>query len=139
MARRGPAHHKPRKQKRGVQTSLRAPVRMVQRRSALVQRPRAEDQPPTLLASPPGTPAFPPNPDADAVAWLWRVEFLHIRHSVRAIQRLVVRCQESTLWSAGQAMARREGTRYFEERIRRDKETLNEYAFITAACEGRLP
>lgn len=111
---------------------------MVERDAQVVQRLREESEPPTLLA-PPGVPEFPLDPAANSRNWLWRLEFLHIRHSVRAIQRLVVKCPESTLWSAGQAMARREGTRYFEERIRKDKETLNEYAFITAACEGRLP
>jgi hypothetical protein len=139
MGRRGPAHHKPRKQKRGVQVAVRAPIRMVERDAALVQRVGEESEPPTLLASPPGTPTFPADPDPTAVTWLWRVEFLHIKHSVRAIQRLIVRCPESTLWSAGQAMARREGTRYFEQRIAKQQEGLNEYAFITAACEGRLP
>jgi len=138
MARRGPAHHQPRKQVRSVQAAVRAPLRVGQRNAQVVQRKRAEGQSPAVLAPPAGTPTAG-DPDCGQAAWCWKVEFIHIRRSVRREWRLLVYCPKSDLWSAGQAMAKREGTKYFEERLRRERpqEFLTEYAFLSVVCEGQ--
>ncbi len=138
MARRGPAHHQPRKQKRSLQAAVRASARVGQRHAEMVNRIYKKGQSPAVLAPPDGTPTAG-DPDCGQAAWCWKVEFIHIRRSVRAIQRLLVYGPKSDIWSAGQAMAKIQGTKYFEARLTKERppQFLSEYALLSVVCEGQ--
>lgn len=138
MARRGPAHHKPRKQVRSLQAVVRTAPRVGQRDAQVVHGTRAEGQPPAVLAPPAGTPTAG-DTDCGQAAWCWKVEFIHLKRSTRSIQRLLVYGPKSDIWSAGQAIATLNGTKYFEARLReeRPQQFLSEYVRLSVACEGR--
>lgn len=121
MARRGPDHHQPRKQKRGVQTPVCAAVWMVQRDPQVVQRAHDASEPPAVLAP------------SDAPGWyLWRCEYLHVRESVKHVETIRVWHRPSDIWSAGQAMAKRDG-RTLMNQLMSDPEC---YVELGVVCQG---
>ena len=140
MARRGPAHHKPRKQKRGIQAAVRAPVRVVKRDAPMVQRVGAVGQSPTILA-PVSEPRFPSvgSVDQGQAAWVYRGTFLHTGRSTKHEQRVLVYCSRAELWSAGEAMAKRGVSKFFDLRLQAERPPghLHDYALLGVACEGQ--
>lgn len=140
MARRGTAHHKSRKQKRGVQTSVRAQIRVDKRDATMVQRLIKIGQPPAVLA-PATEPRFPSvgSVDQGQAAWVYRGVFLHTRNSTKHEQRVLVYCDRASLWSSGQAMAKKGVTKFFDLRLQsmRPPDHLHEYVLLGVACEGQ--
>jgi hypothetical protein len=96
-------------------------------------------EPARILAPPVGVPTAGPT-DEGRRAWVWTVEFLHTRHSTRHHQRLIVYCDLDSLWTAGQAMARSHGTRYFEQRLGKENPIryLSDYVILSVTCDGEF-
>ena len=131
MVRRGADHHKPRKQKRSVQTVVCPAVWMVERHPPVVQGSGDEGQPPTVLA--------PHDPSVEAFVWtLWRVEFIHVRHSTRSAETLRLWLQPSSVWSVGEGLARKHGTIALAQRLKK-KESVHDYALISISYLGVDP
>jgi len=103
-----------------------------QRDTPLVQRERAERESASVLASLRGAPTAG-DPDSGQATWVWCVAFLHVRRSTHHEQRLLVYGPKSNIWSAGQAMAKREGIKYFEARMNQERPPvpLAEFAFLS--------
>lgn len=73
--------------------------------------------------------------------WRFRVEFLHITHSTKYHIELNVICAEDTLWSAGQAMARRMGLKALESDLQKPKfqgQHMKDYALLDVVCQGEV-
>jgi hypothetical protein len=139
MARRGPAHHKSRKQIRSLQAAARAPVRVGKRYPAMVQRLVEVSQPATLLVPiPDEAPTVGPANEGQA-AWVFVGWFLNIKHSTKHEQRVLVHCSRADLWSAGQAMAKKGVTTYFTQRLQGQSPPghLHDHALLGVSCEGQ--
>lgn len=125
MARRRAAVHKSRKQKRGIQAAVRSPIRMVKRYPSLVHGNDKISEPSAVLA-----------PEVNSARWfLWRCEFLHVKHSTRHVETLRVWHQPSDTWSAGEAMAKRDG----KELIAQLTEDPENYVLLGVVCMGADP
>jgi hypothetical protein len=139
MARRGPAHHKSRKQVRGVQAAVRPPVRVGKHYPAMVQRLVEISQPATLLVPiPDEAPTIGPTDEGQA-AWVFVGWFLNLTRSTKHEQRVLVYCSRADLWSAGDAMAKKGVTKYFTQRLhgQRPPGHLHDHTLLGVSCEGR--
>lgn len=70
-------------------------------------------------------------------AHYFRVVFMHNRHGTRHTQDVIVYCRCADLWSAGEAMAKRDGSKFFSEHLQREylgAQTLHDYSLLSVAC-----